>query len=193
MSIKDDVNFVKQELSSDEKMLEGLLKVEKVYKKHKFKLLVVVVAIILAFGGNAIKAAMEEARLADANSALLSLQKDANNASAQEILKAKNPALYELYSYSSAVKNKDIATLKTLSSSTNPMIADLSKYHVATLSGQQGTSKYYDHLSKVQEAYVAIEKGKTSIAKDKLSFIEQSSPLHNLALILKHRTLKVEK
>jgi hypothetical protein len=193
VSIKDDVNYVKQELSSDEKMLEGLLKVEKVYKKHKFKLLAVVAIIIVAFGANAITTSMEEARLSSANEALLKLRTNPNDTTALETLKAKNQPLYELYIYSQAIKDKDVTKLNTLKGSTNPMIADLSKYHVATLSNEVGYSKYYNELSKVQEAFVALEKGKVATAKDKLSFIEQNSPFHNLALLLKHRTIKVEK
>lgn len=192
MSIKDDVNYVKQELSSDEKMLEGLLKVEKVYKKHKLKLLGFVAIIILGFGGNAIKNAMDEARLESANQALLSLQKNADDSAALATLKAKNPPLYELYLYSKAVENKDVEQLNKLSGSKNAMIADLSKYHSATLANKVGYSKYYNEFSKIQEAYIALQKGKTSTAKDKLSFIEQSSPFYNLSLLLKHQTIKVE-
>ncbi|MEA2027711.1 MAG: hypothetical protein U9N49_01875 [Campylobacterota bacterium] len=192
MSIKDDVNYVKQELSSDEKMLEGLLKVEKVYKKHKFKLLGFIAVIIIAFGGSMVKEAMGEARLNSANEALLTLQKNPNDSVALETLKAKNQPLYELYLYSKAVENKDVEQLNKLSSSTNAMIADLSKYHSATLSNKVGYSKYYDEFSKIQEAFVALQEDKTSTAKDKLSFIEQKSPFYNLSLLLKHQTIKVE-
>lgn len=193
MSIKDDVNYVKRELSSDEKMLEGLLKVEKVYKKHKFKILGLVAIIIFAFGGSAVKNSMEESRLANANEALLKLQQNSSDTAALETLKTTNKPLYELYLYSNAVNDKDTEKLKSLSSSSNPMIADLSKYHASVLANEVGFSKYYDELSKVQEAFVALEKGKVSMAKDKLSFIEQKSPFYNVALLLKHRTIKVEK
>jgi len=192
VSIKDDVNYVKQELNSDEKMLEGLLKVEKVYKKHKFKLLAVVAVVLLAFGGKAIQNTMAESRLASANEALLTLQKNAKDSAALATLQAKNPPLYELYRYSQAVANKDIGELNKLRSSSNAMIADLSKYHVATLSNEAGYSKYYDEFSKIQEAYLALQKDKVSTAKDKLSFIEQNSPFYNLALVLQHRTIEVE-
>ncbi|MBN2825086.1 MAG: hypothetical protein JXQ76_07185 [Campylobacterales bacterium] len=192
MSIKDDVNYVKQELSSDEKMLEGLLKVEKVYHKHKLKFVALIAIILLAFGGNAIKNSMEEGRLTDANEALLALQQNPDDSAALETLKSKNPPLYELYIYSNAIKDKDKTKLKTLSASSNAMIADLSKYHLATLDHQVGYSKYYNELSKIEEAFVALQKGKDQTATDKLSFIEQNSPFYNLALLLKHQTIKVE-
>ena len=36
MSIKDDVKYVKTELSGDEKVLESAFKLETLYKKYKF-------------------------------------------------------------------------------------------------------------------------------------------------------------
>ncbi len=193
MSIKDDVNYVKQELSSDEKMLEGLLKVEKFYHKHKLKLIGLIAVVLVVFGGYALKDALHEARIKSSNEVLLVLQQNPKDAEALETLKSKNRPLYELYLYSIAIKNSDKAVLKSLSGSTYAMIADLSKYHLAVLEHQVGYSKYYNELSKIQEAFVSLQKGKVQNATDKLSFIEQNSPFYNLALLLKHQTIKVEK
>ena len=69
MSIKDDVKYVKAELSGDEKILESAFKIEELYKKYKFVIWGIVVALILAFAGKTGMDAIYDAKLADANKA----------------------------------------------------------------------------------------------------------------------------
>ena len=193
MSFKDDVKFVKDELSSDEKVLESAFKLEKIYKKHKIKIWGSMIVIILAFGGNATNNYMIQSNLESANSSLLLLQNNSSDANALANLKSKNPKLYELFLYSSAVKSKDTKVLSELSNSKNSIIADISKYHNDIISNKIGNSKYYKDLSIIEEAYKFIQSNKNEKAVDKLSFIEPNSSLYNLAIILKHQTIEVSK
>ncbi len=80
VSIKDDVNYVKKELSGDEKVLESAFKLETLYKKHKLKIWGAAIALILFFGGTAAMDAMHEAKLVKANEAFLTLQTNADDA-----------------------------------------------------------------------------------------------------------------
>ena len=80
MSIKDDVKYVKKELSGDEKILESAFKVEELYKKYKYIIWGVIAAIILLFAGSAAMDAMKQAELDDANNAFLTLQTKADGA-----------------------------------------------------------------------------------------------------------------
>jgi len=193
VSFKDDVKFVKDELSSDEKVLEGAFKLEKLYKKHKIKIWAFLAVIVMTFGGNAINNYMIQSSLESANSSLLALEKNSNNKEALANLKIKNPKLYELFLYSNAVKSKDSKSLSELSNSKNPMIADISRYHNNIISNKVGNSKYYKDLSTIEEAYEFINANDNQKAVDKLSFIEPNSPLANLAVILKHQTIEVAK
>ncbi len=193
MSFKDDVKFVKDELSSDEKVLEGAFKLEKIYKKHKIKIWASLIVVVLAFGGNAINNYMIQSNLESANSSLLALQQNANDNQALANLKSKNPKLYELFLYSNAVKSKDTKVLGELSNSKNSIIADVSKYHNNIISNKIGNSKYYKDLSLIEEAYKFIESNDNQKALNKLSFIEPNSSLYNLAIVLKHQTIEVSK
>ncbi len=190
MSIQDDVNYVKKELSGDEKVLESAFKIEEFYKKYKFVVWGVAVALVLGFSGKAGLDAMNEAKLADANKALLTLQTKADDKEALQILKAKNPALFELFSYAEAVKAKDIKTLSGLESSNNEVIADSSKYVVATLENKSSDSKLYKELALLEEAYLLIKEGNRKSAKAKLELIDERSSFAMLASLLKHSTLK---
>jgi len=190
LSIQDTLSEVKQELSSDEQMLASAFKIEKLYKKHKFKLFAVVGLTIAYFGGTAIMENIAQSKREAANSALLVLEKDAKNAKALADLKSNNPALFELYSYQEALKSNDKTVLTTLSKSKNSIIADISTYHLAVVSGEKAESKLYDDMAKVYNASLDIKAGKIAEAKDELELISEESPVYNISKMIKHYTIK---
>ena len=187
MSIQDDVKFVKKELSGDEKILESAFKIEELYKKYKFVIWGAVAVIILGFAGKTGMDAMHEA-----NQAFLTLQTKADDTQALQTLKEKNPALFELFSYTQAVKKKDVKALNTLAGSSNAVIADSSKYVVATLENKSSDSKLYKELALLEAAYLAIKAGDVKSARSKLELIDERSSFSMLASLLKHSTLKAK-
>ncbi len=192
MSIKDDVKYVEKSLSGDEKVLESVFKIEEFYKKYKFVVWGTVAALILFFAGKVAMEAMHEAKLEDANKAFLTLQSKADDTQALQTLKEKNPALFELFTYSQAVKNKDVNALNALAGSSNAVIADSSKYVAATLENKSSDSTLYKEMALLEAAYLAIKAGDIKGAKAKLELIDERSSLSMLASLLKHATLKAK-
>ncbi|MEA1953191.1 MAG: hypothetical protein U9O24_02230 [Campylobacterota bacterium] len=192
MSIKDDVNYVKKELSGDEKILESAFKIEEIYKKYKLLIWASAVAIILFFIGKTAMDAMNKAKLEEANKAFLTLQENADNKEALTVLKEKNPELFELFSYAQAVKKQDSKALATLANSKNEVIADSSKYITAVLENRSSDSKLYKEMALFQSAYLAIKAGDTKSAKEKLDLIEEGTSLSMLSSLLKHSTIKAK-
>lgn len=192
MSIKDDVNYVKQELSGDEKVLESAFKLETLYKKHKLKLWGVVTALILFFAVTAGLDAIHEAKLRKANDAFLALQVDRNDSEALKVLEDSNSALFELYSYAEAVKKEDVMALHSLAKSSNDVIADASGYTAGVLEKKPVNSKLYKEMALFEEAYVAIGAGDLKSAKEKLELIDERSPLGVVTSFLKHFTIKAD-
>jgi len=74
MSIKDDMDYVKKELSADEKMIESALKMESLYKKYKFLIWGVVGISVVGFASKVTMESINEAKLERANKALITLQ-----------------------------------------------------------------------------------------------------------------------
>jgi len=187
-----DIADVKKELSSDEKILESAFKLETLYKKHKFKIWGIAAAILLFFAGRTAMDAVKQARLEAANNAFLVLQTKADDAQALATLKEKNPALFELFSYAQAAKKQDVKALSSLVNSSDPVIADASRYTMATLEKKPVDSILYEEMALLEEAYLAIKAGNTKSAKAKLELINERSPLAMVASLLKHSTLKVK-
>jgi hypothetical protein len=188
-----DIADVKKEFSSDEKLLESAFKLETLYKKYKLIIWGVAGVLFLSFAGSKAMDAMHQATLEEANSAFLQLQQNPKDSSALATLKAKNPALFELFSYAQAIENKDVAALKTLANSSNSVVSDSSQYGAAVLENHVVDSTLYKEMAWVEEAYVALKAGKKEEAKAKLEMIESRSPLASVATLLKHATMKVEK
>jgi len=190
LSIQETINEAKKELSNDEQMLASAFKLEKFYKKHKIKIFSVVAIAALYFGGTAVMNNIAEQKLVAANSAYLTLKNDPKNEAALTELKTNNPKLFELYSYQEAIKAKDQATLKRLSSSTDEIIADLSNYHLAILEGKPAESQLYGDIALVNNAYLLIKEGKVTEAKEELELISEESPVYNISKMIKHYSVK---
>jgi len=192
MSIKDDVKYVTQELSSDEKVLESAFKIEALYKKYKFVVWGVAGAVLLFFVSQTAMQSINQAKLEDANSALLTLQDNPKDSVALETLKQKNPKLFELYTFSVASANKNANALKELSNSKNSIIADASKYTVLTIEKRPIDSKLFKELAIFEEAYLSMKAGDIENAKAKLELIDDRSSLAMLTKLLKHSMIKAK-
>jgi predicted negative regulator of RcsB-dependent stress response len=190
VSLKDDINYVKEELSSDEKLLESAFRLEKFYKKHRVKIWVLVGAAILGFGGKAGYEAYRDYKLHQANAAWLTLQKNPADQAALEQLRSNNPALYRLYLYDRGVKKRDTAKLQEVKGSSDALLADLAGYHIPVLASKPGDSRYYEDLSRIEKAYLALKAGKKGEARRLLALIGENSPVAGIARLLRHGTLK---
>ena len=190
LNISDTLTDVKKELSSDEQMLASAFKIEKLYKKHKIKLFAIIGLAIAYFGGTAFMEMQAQNKREVANTALLLLEKDAKNAEAISTLKSNNPKLFELFSYQEAIKNTDSSVLKTLTNSSNEIIADLATYHLAVLEGKPVESKLNEDVAKVHNATLLIREGKVADAKDELDQISEESPVYNISKMIKHYSIK---
>ena len=186
MGLKDEVEFVKESLSTDEKILENAFKVEKTYNKHKKKIWLFVGLVVLAIVAWNYKSYQEKKSTVMANETLRALEKSPDDKALADKLKSLNPKLYELYSYSAAIKSTDKKELERLSKGSDKLIADISRYHLGLLNQDQKDSKYYHDLSIMQEAYEALNKKNYKMAKSKLMQIDDSSPLAGVAKKMSH-------
>lgn len=190
LSIQETLNEAKKELTNDEHMLASAFKAERLYKKHKLKIYSLLTIATIYVLGTVVTDSLHQHRLESANSAYLALTKDENNTKALEELKSSNPALFDLYSYQKAIKNSDTKELKVLSSNQNPIISDISSYHLAVLEKRTAQSELYDGFAHVNNSKLLIKQGKIDDARDELDSISEDSPVYNIAKIIKHYTIK---
>ena len=198
MSLKEDLEMVKDELSSEEKFFEKAVVTEKFVKKYKKAIIGSVVAVVVIVAGDIAYELNKQRTLASANEALMTLQKDPKNTAALSRLESLSPALHDVWLYSQAVVAQDVKTLEKLQTSKAMLLDDLATYEVAQNtqdvakleSYAQTQNAIYRDLAQVEAALVYIQKGELTKAHSKLSMISVDSPLANVAKALMHYGVK---
>jgi len=198
LSLKQDIEMVKEELNSEEKFFEKAVITEKFVKKYKNYMIASVVAVVVLVGANIGYTINEQNRLDAANEALVNLNSEPSNTAKMGELKNLSPALYDVWQYSQAIVNKDIVSLKKLKSSKSMLIGDLASYGVASESKDlsaldtyaQKQDSIYKDFAQVQAAVLLINSAKIKEAHEKLSMISIDSPLAQVANALMHYGVK---
>jgi hypothetical protein len=193
LSLKENIEAVKKELSAEEQFLESVVKAEGFWKKYKKLVIALGVGLVLLALGSAFYKSMKEKSLNASNEAFAILQKNPTDASALETLKSKNPKLYELFLFSSEVKSGDVEKLKSLKSNIkDPILKDLLSYQEASLSSKDLSSyalkqdALLKELATLELVYSLFKEGKGKEARTELSKIPETSRLYQMAQSFKH-------
>ncbi|WP_104761521.1 hypothetical protein [Helicobacter cetorum] len=192
MSIKNDLEQVKEEFRSDEKLLEGAFRIEKFYKRYKWFLLFIVVAIIAYFGDQKLQSYQQEQKSERITQVYNEVLQSPNNTALQEKLQEVAPELYDLYQFSKASEQNNIQIFKKLLHSSNEVVKTLATYTYASLSKDKNllkNSSVLKELSTLQEVGLLYkDNSKDSIvqAHKILGAMPLNSSLYAMITILKH-------
>jgi len=191
MSMKENIDFVKEELNSEEKFLEGFVKVERFYKKNKALVIGVAAVAIIAIGGLSIKNYMQSSNKKESNIAFNKFLQDNNDKAALAKLEKINTQLFEVATYIKAKKdNKDVKINITY-------LKDLSEYSKAVkaqnIDKLSSLSMQNDFLLKefaiFNKALILAKDKKYLDAKETLKLIPQKSKVNDLVVLLNHYLL----
>ena len=188
MGLKENIQAVKEEISTEEQFLEGMIKGERFFNRNKKYIISALVLIALGAGWYAINDIMSKQRLKVSNEAYQALLKDANNTSALETLKAKNPKLYSMFVFETALVKGDFEALKTVSlSKDNPILADLATYQLSQLDlNATPKGELLAGMVLLQEGYDLLKEKKIEEARLKFAQMDANSPLKQIAKNLEH-------
>ena len=198
MSLKENMEMVKDELNSEEKFFEKAVMTEKFVKKYKKPLIGAVVAIVLVVVANLGYQASEQNRIESANETLAQLQKNPADKIALARLQSLSPALHDVWLYSQAIAQKNADELEKLKSSKALLVNDISDYEAAEYkedlasleSYSERQNAIYKDLAMVMSAVILMNEGKVDEAHNKLEMIGVDSPLAQVASALSHYGVK---
>jgi hypothetical protein len=198
LSLKENVAMVREELNSEEKMLESAIKAEQFVKKYKNLLMIGAIVVALGIGANIAYEVKKEADTTSANAALSILQKNPSDADALQTLQTLNPDLYALWQLSQALENSDVAALKTLEDSKATAIADVAAYHAAVKERDIAAleryvlqpSAIYKEMATLELAFLLMKNDRVDEARSKLETFSSESPLYRQAQSLLHYGVK---
>ena len=188
MGFQENIKAVKEEISTEEQFLEGMIKGERFFKRNKKYIVSLVAILIIGAGGYAISDMVHQSNLQVSNEAYQELLKDANNTKALETLKQKNQKLYEMFTFEKAVKAGDVEALKQVANSKeNPILADLATYQLSQLDKSVlKKSELLNGLVLLEEGYALLKENKVEEARLKFTQIEVNSPFKQIAKNLEH-------
>lgn len=187
MSLKDNMDFVKEGLNSEEKFLESFVRVERIFKKYKLIIISAVVLIVLALVAIYLTSYFKEQNKIKANIVFQELLKNPNDEKALETLKGLNVNLYDIILYSQRNSKKDISI-------NAKFFKELYAYEKA-MKEQNATklgdlSMENDFLLKefaiFNKALILAENGKYKESKDALKLIPETSQVKDLVALLNH-------
>jgi hypothetical protein len=194
MSITENLQTLKDELNSEEKLFESALRTERFIKKYQKPLIGSVISLLLIVGSAVGYQAYDNARIESSNSALNTLLANPVNKNALDTLQNSNVKLYELYKLSKAIKESDSKSLLLLQKSQSPEIADMAVYETAVLNAdetalqsytkQQGGM--YQDMALLETAVMFIKKGDVKSAQNQLAMIKEDSAVYPTAQMLNH-------
>ena len=190
MSIKENVDYIKSELSSEEKLLEGFVKSERFFKKYKNLLIALVVAIVLGSIFYVVKKSFDESNKYESN-LLLNSYLEKGDEKALEDLKNKNKNLYEVALYLKAKKDEKSVEISL------PILKELLEFELAkkdsNLEALDKLSMKGDFLLKdyalFNKALILTNEGKYQEAKDTIAKISNDSRTIELVNLLNHYLL----
>lgn len=198
MSLRENVEMVKEELNSEEKFFENAVKTEWFVKKYKTLLIGGIIVIVLAIGANIAYDAKVRSDVERANSALRLLNADGSNKKAQTELKSLNPDLFDAWQLSQALKNSDTEALASLKDSKAIAVGDIARYQNAVLNKDikaledysMAPQAIYKDLALFELAVLLIREDRVDEAHAKLQSIAKESPLYRYAQPLMHYGVK---
>ncbi len=201
LGTKENIEYIKQELSNEEKLLESVIKLEKFYKKYKKALIGAFLALVIFAVGYMGYAWKKERDLQASNQAFEKLLANPTDKDALETLRSVNPKLYRLYLYRQAMQTKDVKLFEQIAASDDPVLSDLAKYHLAVLQKDQKSLEKYTmqkeallkEMALLDDGYLLMKSGQISQARNDLANVPKESPAYPYALLLKHYGVKVGK
>ena len=187
MSLKENVNFVKEELSSEEKFLESFVKIERFFKKYKLLIISAVAVAIVVIIALSVTSYLREQNKIEANIVFQEVIKNPTNVKALESLKELNMGLYEIALFNQKSTQKDLSI-------NTPFFKELLEYEKAIKA--QDAKKLNDismennfllkEFAIFNKALILANEGKYQEAKDTLKLIPETSQVKDLVSLLNH-------
>jgi len=161
MSLKENVEYIKDEISTEETFIEKFFKVEQFYKKYKKVMIGTAIVAVVGFVGNSIKNYTDEQNMIKDNTAFNNVIANSADTKSLDYLKVNNTKLYQLAlymqdntkannlefltdlaKYAEAMKTNDIDKISSLTQKQDFLLNDFAIFNKALIQAQN--NKFQD-------------------------------------------------
>ncbi len=187
MSLQDNVKYIKDEISTEEKFFESFFKLEKLWKNYKVAIISIASVVLIAAIGINVNTYLQTQNKIKANQAFNTFTANPQDTKAGATLKEINPQLFVIADY--MVNKKDATNIQFLD--------NIAKYNNAVnnndIESINKTILQSDFLLKeyaiFQKALMQTLNNNYKDAKETIKLIPDNSPISQLSNKLKHYLL----
>lgn len=197
MSVKKNLDFIKSEFNSDEKIIENAFKLEILYKRYKHIIWAVAICAVVVGVIWVAKSYIAESSAQKSSAILRELSQNPSDEKLRADLEKNNANLYQLFLLKEALEKGNVADLERLKDSKD-LVGFLANYHLGSFERDSAILEKSDKyalgdLAKIEKAYILLKDGKATEAKEILQGIPSDSALNEFAKILVHSTISANK
>lgn len=189
MSIKRDLENIKEEFQNDGRIFESAFQLERIFQRYKWVLVAIIVLALAGWVYTGIKGIIQEKNAKEASQLYTQLAQNHSEETFKQ-LEQKAPQLAEFLLLKKAVQSSNEEELKQLENSKNEFIKDFATYQIAMLKKdikKLGEVKgEFSSLAKFEQAFLLIQDKQITQAKEVLQSIPQNSNIHELSKLLAH-------
>jgi hypothetical protein len=198
VSIKENIDMIKDELNAEEKMFENSVKAERFIGKYRNMIIGGVSAIVVLVVANALYNNYTNSQIDRSNELFVSIEANPSDTKAKSELQKINSDLYDVLELSQALKVSDVKTLESLKNSKAVAVSEFAKYQLSVMNKNQiaidqytlNQNAIYKDMALVQSAYLLMQSNRTDEAHQKLKMINMNSSLYQMAQVMMHYGVK---
>ncbi|MEA3553183.1 MAG: tetratricopeptide repeat protein [Campylobacterota bacterium] len=184
MSLKENINYIKEEVSAQESFMEKTFKLEQFYKKYKTIIFGSVTLAVIAFIGVSVTQYQNEQNKIKDNQAFNLLLENPNDKLSLNYLEENNKKLYEIAIYmNDKTKKTNVEFLAELSTYSKAIEKDNIDELSAVTQKQTFLLKDFAIFNK---ALIQAQNGKYQDAKESIKLIPANSSVASLSSMLEH-------
>ncbi|EAI8624937.1 hypothetical protein I9Q28_06970 [Campylobacter lari] len=176
MALKENLKAVKEELSSQEQMMENFIKSERFIRKYKYYFIALITLLVLYFSGSYIYNIKQEKNIQESNIIFNNLLKNPSDQKLIEELKQKNANLYTIYIMGQ--NNQDLN--QTLSLNIDPLLKQI------VLAQNNQKSDFLKNYNTLLIGFEFLKQNDFKNADVEFNKIPINSPLWQIITSLKH-------
>lgn len=178
MSLKENLQAVKNSLSTEEQMIENFIKGERFIRKYRFIIIALVGLLFVYLVYYYTSDAFSQSTMQKNNDIYVSLLENPDDTEKLELLKNKNPNLYVLFLLTRFDNSPELEKASELK--LNPLVKEILKANYSN------DSKFLKEYNTILQAYDLLKQGKIQEADVILAQIPQNSELRELVNNFKH-------
>ena len=182
MAIKENIDYIKEELNSQEQLLENAIRGERFIKRHKNVIIGVCALALVALVGYGANEYIKDSKRASANAAYEKLLANPSDEASKNALKKSAPSLFALFAIKQNAENNNSNLIdEALALQIDPLLKEI----LQNTKSASGTGLMSDY-NALKAGYAALKTGNVGQAKIEFAKVSQNQNMQSIVKSIEH-------